>query len=123
MQSRASAGLDAMDARLQIFAMIAAADALRRDEEVGFVIVSDERKEIVVAEFIDRHGGGLARFLDLGAFHRTAAIEHDREVHGRAARIVCAAAFHFDLHDDFARAASENAIAIRHDTQGHIGRG
>ena len=43
--------------------MVPAADALRWNEQIGLVIVSDERKDIVVAQFIDGHGGGLPRLL------------------------------------------------------------
>ena len=115
MERGAPARLDAMDPRLQIFAMIRVADALRRDQQIRFAIVGDERKNIVVAQLIDRHRGGLARFLELGAFHRAAAIEHDTEVHRRAPGFIVLARFNLDLHDHFARAKPVNKIAFRRD--------
>ena len=95
----------------------------RSDQQFGFVIVGDERKEIVVAQLVDRHRGRLPRFLEFRAGHGTAAIEDDREIHRRTPRVFVFASFDLDLHDDFARAEPVNKIAFRRDAQGHIRRG
>ena len=110
-------------ARREFFAMISAADPLRRNQQVGFAVVGDERKDIVIAQLSDRHGVSLPRFLELCAFHGTTAVQDDREIHPRTPGIVAFARFDFDLHDHFARTEPVNVIALGRDSQSQIRRG
>ena len=123
MQRRAATRLDPMNLRFELFAMVAPADAFRRNEQIGFAVVGDERKDIVVGQLIDCHRRGLARFLQLRAFHRTAPIQDDREIHRRATSVVALARFDLDLHDHFARAKPVNVFAFGCDSKSHIRRG
>src|SRR5262249_15029619 len=120
VQRGAAAGPDAIDHRLQLFAMTRSADALGWDEQLGFVVEDDERENVVIRELIHGDACALACLFDFRALHRAAAIEDQREIHRHAMAALRLARFDLDLDDDFAWAARIDEIALRQHAQTYL---